>query len=202
MQRPYMPIYWGDYLSNTAHLETAQHGAYLLLIAHYWVNEGLPDDERELATITKLPLKSWRQMQPKVQAFFHDGWHHKRIDEEMEKYDRKIGRLKVAGSIGGTKAAIARSKSKQMLPENPSQAIARESEPLATARLQHLRTKNITSSFLTTTARASENPTISNTEQNQRDESVEEKSGSAMTQSGAGCSAELIGLNAAKRWVP
>ena len=106
MRRPFMPFYTGDYHADTQHLETAQHGAYLLLIMHYWANEGLPDDERELARITKLPLHSWRQMQPKIQAFFHDGWHHKRIDEEMDKVRCKIERLKVAGSNGGTKAQL------------------------------------------------------------------------------------------------
>jgi uncharacterized protein YdaU (DUF1376 family) len=178
-----MPFYAGDYLADTQHLDTAQHGAYLLLIMHYWSNEGLPDDDKLLAKITKLPVHSWRQMRPKIEVFFHDGWHHKRIDEEIAKYDSKIARLKVSGSIGGNRAASARAKSKHMLPKNPSQAIARED----IARLQHPEpdlTTTTTSVAARARARVPKEKRLSNGEV------------------GAGSTAELNAVMAAKRWIP
>jgi uncharacterized protein YdaU (DUF1376 family) len=172
MQRPSMPLFWGDYLADTKHLATVQHGAYLLLIQHYWSNEGLPDNDHELARITGLPLHSWRQMRPTIAKFFHDGWRHKRIDRELRKYDERIARLKVSGHIGGTRAAISKSKGKNATPYSGRVAIA--GDAIGTLKQPD---KDITTN-LSVAARARagpapENPANSNVDDNQRPKSVQ-----------------------------
>lgn len=107
-KRAWMPLYVGDYLGDTGHLNTTQHGAYFLLMMHYWRKDGLPDDDEQLAAITKLPLKIWREIRPTLQAFFYDGWSHKRIDEELATMEVKRRRRANAGSKGGTQASMNR----------------------------------------------------------------------------------------------
>jgi len=110
MKRPWMPLYVGDYLGDTGHLTTAQHGAYLLLMMHYWRKGELPDDDRQLAKITKLPLKTWCSYRSVLQDFFHSGWKHKRIDAELERMMRVSEKRAIAGQKGGLGSALSRMK--------------------------------------------------------------------------------------------
>ena len=110
MKRPWMPLYVGDYLGDTGHLTTAQHGAYLLLMMHYWRKGELPDDDRQLSKITKLPLRTWCDYRPVLQDFFHSGWKHKRIDVELERMMRVSEKRAIAGQKGGIGSALSRMK--------------------------------------------------------------------------------------------
>jgi uncharacterized protein YdaU (DUF1376 family) len=85
MKRPWMPLYIADYLADTAHLSAAQHGAYMLLIMHYWANEGLPSDEESIRRITRLSNRQWSQSCDLLKSLFSEDWRHKRIDEELAK---------------------------------------------------------------------------------------------------------------------
>jgi uncharacterized protein YdaU (DUF1376 family) len=83
-----MPLYVAEYRKDTGHLSTAEHGAYMLLIMHYWATGGLPDNDGQLARITGWTLAEWRRSRATLQAFFHDGWKHKRVDHELGKAAR------------------------------------------------------------------------------------------------------------------
>ena len=85
MSRPWMPLYVGNYLADTGHLSTLEHGAYLLLLMHYWVHGSLPCDEKRLSLIAKLDSKTWRKVSPILTSFFSDNWQHKRVEAELKK---------------------------------------------------------------------------------------------------------------------
>lgn len=108
MTRSWMPIYWGDYLRDTTHLTTLQHGAYLLLIGHYWSQGSLPNDEQQLANITKMTSKEWRANRNVLQRFFLGDWRHKRIDAEIERHNIIQAKRIAAGSKGGTISSMKR----------------------------------------------------------------------------------------------
>jgi uncharacterized protein YdaU (DUF1376 family) len=83
-----MPLYIGDYLADTMHLSTEQHGAYLLLLFHLWRRGVLQDDDAVLAQITGLPISAWTVSRAVLAEFFeiHDGqWHHGRVEREKSR---------------------------------------------------------------------------------------------------------------------
>lgn len=114
--RPWMPLYVADYLADTAHLNAAESGAYLHLIMHYWLNDGLPTEDRLLARICKLSLKQWKTVRPVIERFFLDDWRHKRIEHELAQTER----LSIAGRAGGLASAAARKKSKTLDNSKPT----------------------------------------------------------------------------------
>lgn len=86
----WMPLYVGAYLADTMGLNGAQHGAYLLLLMHYWTTGPLEDDDDTLAMIARTDPKVWcKEIGPKVRKFFElrdDGClHQKRMDAERAK---------------------------------------------------------------------------------------------------------------------
>ena len=111
MHIPWMPFYVADYLRDTRRLTTAEHGAYLLLIMEYWTVGGLPEDDSQLARIVGMTAAEWRKVRPTIQSFFHDGWCHRRIDQELLKAEAKHLRRSEAGRRGGIASVSAKQNS-------------------------------------------------------------------------------------------
>jgi uncharacterized protein YdaU (DUF1376 family) len=120
----WMPVYIGDYLSDTQLLTTEQHGAYLLLIMAYWKNKKpLPDDDKVLRSIARLEQKQWKSCRAVLEPFFTvcDGfWHHKRIEAELER----ASLLQEKASERAQKAATIRWGRERQKPENDAPSIA------------------------------------------------------------------------------
>lgn len=101
----FQQFYWGDYLRDTMHLTTEEHGAYLLLIAAYWTRGRAPeDDDQQLAAITRMSLKKWKMVRPKISRFFEisEGhFFHFRIEEDLEKFRKSSEKNRENGAKGG-----------------------------------------------------------------------------------------------------
>lgn len=119
----WMPLWIGDYLADTMSLNTAQHGAYLLLLVAYWRNKGpLQDDDEDLATTVRATPAEWKKLRPKMLKFFdaEDGmWVHNRADKELQR----AGLFAKKAHDRAVKAAAARwgSKDGKPPPEAPPQ---------------------------------------------------------------------------------
>jgi uncharacterized protein YdaU (DUF1376 family) len=125
----WMPIYIGDYLADTSHLTTEEHGAYLLLMFHYWRKGPLPSDVRRLASIVGLSGDAWSNAWALLESFFtlgEDGLlHHKRIDHELIEASGKRQKSteraeKAARARWGNAPSNAQASPQALLDECPS----------------------------------------------------------------------------------
>ncbi|MBI1425796.1 MAG: DUF1376 domain-containing protein [Gammaproteobacteria bacterium] len=85
-----VPFHIGDFLSGTMHMDATEIGAYwMLIIAHYQAGkEGLPDDDKKLATIAKVSPKVWKRIRPTIAEKFQitdSFWRHKKVVDVLRK---------------------------------------------------------------------------------------------------------------------
>ena len=111
MNPPKMPIHIGDYMRDTGHLRAAQHGAYLLLLFHYWSTGKLPHDDDQLAAIARMSRTEWKRTRPILECFFDDGWHHGRVEKDLEAARESYEKRAKAGEKGGKAKAEAKQSS-------------------------------------------------------------------------------------------
>lgn len=90
MGAAWTPMYWADYMADTGHLSLAEHGAYLMLMAHYYsTRRPLPASAMQLHRICRAFADAeQRAVDAVVSQFFYleDGcYKHKRIEQELKK---------------------------------------------------------------------------------------------------------------------
>ena len=100
----WMPIYVGDYLKDTSHLSQGQHGAYLLLLFHYWQRGEIKADIKQCYRIAKASTDEEKENTAFVikEFFYHqeDQFRQKRIETELvkalEKKDKAVNKAQKA----------------------------------------------------------------------------------------------------------
>lgn len=105
-----MQLYIADYLGDTQHLTTEQHGAYLLILMAMWRAGGkLPMDARKLCRIAKVHPPHWGKIAADILEFFdeHDGFiTQKRLSKEHQKAIQKSQLRAEAGRKGGLSKSL------------------------------------------------------------------------------------------------
>jgi uncharacterized protein YdaU (DUF1376 family) len=100
----WMPLYVADYIADTMHLTTEQHGAYLLLLMSAWKCDGkLPNDPAQLQQIARMTPQQWARSERVLQGFFfvtEDFWLHNRVRKELDRAKDKVDKKASAGTVG------------------------------------------------------------------------------------------------------
>ena len=108
----WMPLFVSDYLADTSHLSTEEHGAYLLLLMHGWMNGGqLPIDDSRLRRICRMDEKPWKASKEVIKEFFYvqDGaLRHRRVDRELQRAQQNVNQRSAAGKASAEKRKAER----------------------------------------------------------------------------------------------
>lgn len=130
---PYMTLYVADYLGDTMHLSTEEHGAYLLLLMAMWRAGGtLENDPMKLARAARVSPKRWHLIAPSVMDYFEvDGGliTQKRLKRELEKALSISEKRKTSGKAGAQAKALKNKEAAQANAKADLQHRARVPEP-------------------------------------------------------------------------
>lgn len=112
---PYMQLYIADYLADTMHLSTEEHGAYLLLMFNYW-QTGRPIPKNRLSKIARLSNDRWDAVEPSLKEFFNDTgteWVQERIERDLEAVKNSISQKSAAGKASAQARKVKKGASTQ-----------------------------------------------------------------------------------------
>ncbi len=98
----WMPFYVGDYLADTTHLSTLEHGAYLLVIFWLWKSrKPIPDTDDAFTKVTRLTAVEWRAIKTTILALLapaRGGWTSKRVTIELARAEN-LHKKRVSGGL-------------------------------------------------------------------------------------------------------
>lgn len=100
----WMPIYIGDYLKDTRHLTTEEHGAYILILMELW-NKGGSLKKQFLPRIAPVDGDFFRDLWPAISEFFDENGEgiieQKRLSQELESSVKRRMAAAENGRKGG-----------------------------------------------------------------------------------------------------
>jgi uncharacterized protein YdaU (DUF1376 family) len=99
-----MPLWIADYLADTMHLTTRQHGEYLLLLMFSWKQDRpLPKADAALRAIARASEEEWAEDKETVLAFFDEGqggYTQARLERERVKAVARYNAQAVRSAAG------------------------------------------------------------------------------------------------------
>lgn len=107
----FVKLYIGDYQRDTAHLSIAEHGAYLLMLQHYYATERPLPTGKALFRLLRAETKTERDaIESVVSQFWTEsaaGLINRRADEEIRKAEHQRAVNREVGKLGGRRTRTA-----------------------------------------------------------------------------------------------
>ena len=130
---PFMPLWVSDFLGDTLDLDSAEVGAYLLLLMAQWQRGGnsLPDDEKKLQRVARCG-RNWAKVWAAIERYFdrdENGVFNKRLRFEAQNVAAKRDVNSQNGARGGTAKALKRKNAELANASNSLQRNASKPEP-------------------------------------------------------------------------
>lgn len=107
----YFEHHIGDYAAATAHLSLIEDAIYSRLLRRYYLQEeALPADVKQVARLAGArSQEELEAVQAVLEEFFtltDTGWHNKRADEEIERYQAKQDKARASAAARWSKDAL------------------------------------------------------------------------------------------------
>jgi len=118
------PFNPSDYMMATAHLEPLHDLCYRRCLDLYYDTESpLANAKQSLSKRLRVNEDVLSEVLVEFFEELEDGWHHRRCDREIERYQAKSEKAKKAGSLGGmAKKAAPQANAKRTLSERQANA--------------------------------------------------------------------------------
>lgn len=107
---PALPFFTDAYLSDTRHLTTLQHGAYILLLMTAWRSPDckLPNDDKYLARIVGMDKRTWANNREAVMSFWKQDNEQKFYQGRLLDERNYVERVRNKNSAAGKASALKR----------------------------------------------------------------------------------------------
>ena len=129
-----------DYRADTSHLDLLEHGIYRQLIDWYYLDEApIPLETTMVMRRLRLESGGLSKLMQVLSDFFvktEKGYIHKRIDSEIEAYNKQSAHNREAGKLGGRpkKTTMVSEKTQVVTKHNPNITLTNNHKPLDSSK--------------------------------------------------------------------
>ena len=107
---PSMPLWTDAFIADTTHLNSAETGAYMMLLICMWRSGGyIPNEDKKLSRFARCTPAQWKRIKPIIMEFLiidERGITQKNLLKTLSNVQEKVTLNRHLGSLGGKANAL------------------------------------------------------------------------------------------------
>jgi uncharacterized protein YdaU (DUF1376 family) len=107
---PSMPLWTDAFIADTTHLNSAETGAYIMLLICMWRSGGyIPNEDKKLSRFARCTPAQWKRIKPIIMEFLiidECGITQKNLLKTLSNVQEKVTLNRHLGSLGGKAKAL------------------------------------------------------------------------------------------------